>query len=83
MTIDGRQPGWSDGADFHDTGEWLLRFGAADGINVDGGGSTTMVMADCQGGAVRLNRSSFVATYGRERNNGHNFGVYAKPLPSD
>jgi hypothetical protein len=82
MTLDGRQPGWSDGADFHDTAEWLLRFGAADGINVDGGGSTTMVMADCQGGAVRLNRSSFVAAYGRERNTGHNFGVYAKPLPT-
>jgi exopolysaccharide biosynthesis protein len=83
MTIDGRQTGWSDGADFYNTGEWLKRFGASDGINVDGGGSTTMVMADCQGGAVRLNRSSFVAAYGRERNNGHNFGVIARPLPSD
>jgi hypothetical protein len=90
MTIDGRQgtregvnPPWSDGADFHDTGEWLLRFGASDGINVDGGGSTTMTTADCQGAAVRLNRSSFVYVYGRERVIGHNFGVHAKPLPSD
>ena len=82
LTVDGRQPGWSDGADFHDTGDWLKRFGAYDGINVDGGGSTTMVRADCVGGAVRLNRSSYVAAYGRERNTGHNFGVYAKPLPS-
>ena len=83
MTIDGRQTGWSDGADFHDTGEWLKRFGATDGINVDGGGSTTMVTANCVGGAVRLNRSSFVAENGRERNTGHNFGVYAKPLPGN
>jgi hypothetical protein len=82
MTIDGRQPGWSDGADFYNTAEWLKRFGAHDGINVDGGGSTTMVMADCQGHPVRLNRSSFVAAYGRERVIGHNFGVFAKPLPS-
>jgi hypothetical protein len=56
----------------------LKRFGAYNGVNVDGGGSTTMVMADCQGKPVRLNRSSFVAAYGRERNIGHNFGVHAR-----
>lgn len=83
QAIDGRQTGWSDGADFHDAGEWLKRFGAADAINLDGGGSTTMVQADCQGKGFRLNRSSFVAAYGRERNIGQNFGVAAKPLPSD
>ncbi len=83
MTIDGRQTGWSDGADFHDTGEWLKRFGATDGINADGGGSTTMVRANCEGGAARLNRPSYVAAYGHERYSGHNFGVYAKALPSD
>ena len=83
MTIDGRDNAWSDGADFHDTGEWLLRFGASDGINVDGGGSTTMAMADCQGKSIRLNQSSFMKAYGRERNIGHNFGVRALPLPSD
>lgn len=83
MTVDGRQTGWSDGADWYSTADWLKRFGAHEGINVDGGGSTTMSMADCQGKAVRLNRSSFVAAYGRERNIGHNFGVYAAPLPSE
>lgn len=86
MTIDGRNPqngsGWSNGADFYDTGEWLRRFGAWDGANLDGGGSTTMAMADCTGKSVRLNRSSFVLQYGRERNIGNNFGVYAPPLPS-
>ena len=82
LTIDGRQPGWSDGADFRDTGEWLKRFGAADGINVDGGGSTTMAMADCVGGPIRLNRPSYVEQYGRERIIGHNFGVRARPLPT-
>ncbi len=83
MTLDGRQPGWSDGADWYNTGEWLLRFGAWDGINVDGGGSTTMVMEGCGGTALRLNRSSFVAAYGRERIIGHNFGVRAPRLPSE
>jgi hypothetical protein len=82
MTLDGRQPGWSDGADWYNTALWLQRFGAYDGINVDGGGSTTLTMADCQGKSIRLNRSSYVFTYGRERIIGHNFGVYAKPLPT-
>ena len=83
MTLDGRQPGWSDGADFYNTALWLARFGAYDGANIDGGGSTTMCMADCQGKSVRVNRSSFVAAYGRERNIGHNFGVYAPALVTD
>jgi len=83
MTIDGRQPGWSDGADFSSVAEWLKRFGAWDGINVDGGGSTIMCMADACGKSVRLNRSSFVFTYGRERRIGHHFGVWARPLPRD
>jgi hypothetical protein len=83
MTIDGRQAGWSDGTDFYNTGEWLKRFGAYDGINVDGGGSTTMDMANCQGRTISLNRSSYVAGYGRERVIGHNFGIYTKPLATD
>ncbi len=42
MTIDGRQPEVSRGATTAETGEWLLRFGSHTGINMDGGGSTTM-----------------------------------------
>jgi exopolysaccharide biosynthesis protein len=80
MTLDGRQPGWSDGADWYETALWLQRFGAYDGINVDGGGSTTMAMEDCDGTSRRVNRPSYVAAYGRERYIGHNFGVYAPPL---
>ena len=83
MTIDGRQSGYSDGSTFYETGEWLMRFGSYDGINLDGGGSATMVMAeDCSGKAVRLNKPSYVAAYGRERTVGHNIGIYAKPPPS-
>ena len=82
MTLDGRQPGWSDGADWYETGLWLQRFGAYHGLNVDGGGSTTMVMEDCDGSSLRINRSSYVAAYGRERYIGHNIGVYALPLQS-
>ena len=82
ITIDGRQAGYSDGSTFFETGEWLIQFGSYDGINLDGGGSATMVMAQCTGKALRLNKPSYFAAYGRERTVGHNIGVYAKPAPS-
>lgn len=78
MTIDGRQPGLSEGATLFQTGEWLLRFSAYQGLNLDGGGSTTMVREDRFGNPQVLNSPSD----GAERFNGNNFGVYANPLPT-
>lgn len=77
MTIDGRQPGFSDGATLYDTASWLLALGAYQGLNLDGGGSTSMVMADANGDATYLNRLSG----GTPRFNGNNLGVYAAALP--
>ena len=81
MTIDGRQPGYSEGAFDYETGEWLRLAGAYDGINLDGGGSTTLSIEDTTGKPVRLNKPSAVADSGRERTVGSHFGVFAKPLP--
>lgn len=81
MTIDGRQPGYSEGAFDYETGEWLRLAGASDGINLDGGGSTTLTVVDTTGKPVRLNKPSAVADSGRERTVGSHFGVFAKPLP--
>ncbi len=82
LTIDGRQPGYSDGAIDGETGDWLLRFGSYNAINLDGGGSTTMVMADCRGNPIELNRPSDLLAQGSERVLGNHLGVFAKPLPS-
>ena len=81
LTIDGRQSGYSNGAYDSDTAGWLLLAGAADGINMDGGGSTTLVMEDSTGQPDRLNSSSAVADSGKERTIGSHFGIYAKPVP--
>jgi len=43
-TVDGRQPGVSVGMTLAELASLLLEFGAVDGINLDGGGSTTMVI---------------------------------------
>lgn len=78
VTIDGRQPGYSDGCEDEETAAWMLRYGAFNAINVDGGGSTTMVMADCLGLPVRLNQPSYLQGRGRERYIGSHLGVYSR-----
>ena len=59
----------------------MLLLGAYDGVNVDGGGSTTLVIEDTTGVPIRLNRSSAVADSGRERTVGSHLGLFAKRLP--
>ena len=80
LAIDGRQPGFSDGATLAETANWLLQFGAFHGLNLDGGGSTTMVMSDGAGGATILNSPIHDGVPGTERVNGSYLGVYAAPI---
>lgn len=84
ITIDGRQSDFSDGALDWETAEFLLLFGAWNGMNVDGGGSTCMVKASYCGDPIDINQNSFQFAVGRpgsQRAIGCNFGVRAKPLP--
>jgi hypothetical protein len=81
VAIDGRQPGYSDGANMFEAAQWLQAVGAHDGINLDGGGSTTLVFETSTGQPLRINRSSAVADSGNERTVGGHFGIYAKPVP--
>ncbi len=77
MTIDGRQPGFSEGASEGEVGVWLRHFGAFNGINMDGGGSTTMASWNrATSGTGLLNSPS-----GAERAVGNNIGVYV-PEPA-
>lgn len=46
ICVDGRQPGWSEGCQHPEAAQWLLDFGAWDGVNMDGGRSTGMVRED-------------------------------------
>ena len=43
VTVDGRQPEWSVGMTLAEAADLLLGLGATEGINLDGGGSTTFV----------------------------------------
>lgn len=82
LAIDGRQPQWSQGATIQDVGAWLRGLGAADGINLDGGGTTTLVVADTKGQPRIVNRPIHGNRSGNERVAGSHLGVFAKPLPA-
>lgn len=51
ITIDGRQPGYSVGTTNRESAQVALALGATEAINLDGGGSTTMVVARQRGDA--------------------------------
>ncbi|MFM1770200.1 MAG: hypothetical protein RJA22_2729 [Verrucomicrobiota bacterium] len=83
VSIDGRQT-LSDGAYDYETAEFLQLFGAWNGMNIDGGGSTCMVKADDCGQPVDVNQNSYqfaVSQPGSQRPVGCNLGVYARALP--
>lgn len=71
LVIDGRQDA-SQGATVREVGQWLLYYGAYTGINMDGGGSTTMARWNSRTNHVEiLNRPS-----GGQRKVGSNLGVF-------
>lgn len=76
LVIDGRQNDYSLGATYAETAAWLRFYGASDGLNLDGGGSTTMVLRDREGQPRIVNRPSDQ----QPRYNGNNLGVRARPL---
>lgn len=57
--VDGRQMPYSDGMSLRELSTLMLALGARDVINLDGGGSSTMVVSDPAAGALRIaNRPS-------------------------
>jgi hypothetical protein len=72
FTVDGRQTGYSEGMTTIEIAQLLQNdYAVTDAINLDGGGSTTLVMADP---TVHIVNSP---SDGVERLQGCNFGVFA------
>ena len=80
LIVDGRQPNYSEGLTPKETADLLMEFGAWDGVNLDGGGSTTMVIAGKDGEPVILNSPIDQHIPGRERPVANHFGLQARPL---
>ena len=55
VVIDGRQPGYSGGATFPELADFLISLGAYTALNLDGGGSSAIVIEGALGGPFVLN----------------------------
>ena len=80
LVVDGRQKGWSEGADPHDSARLLRQLGASSALNFDGGSVVTMAKQGRWFGATVLNRPCHPYLTGFERPIGGILGVRAKPL---
>jgi hypothetical protein len=78
VVVDGRQPGLSEGASLTELAHRLRALGAADAINLDGGGSAALVIAE-QGRPRVLNSPIHTGVPGRERPSANHLGVRAAP----
>lgn len=58
MVVDGRQKGYSEGVSEEELAKLLLEQGCTEGINLDGGGSTSMWMKDDRDRLRLINRPS-------------------------
>ncbi len=78
VIIDGRQPGYSEGATLPELAEVLLAAGAWNALNFDGGGSTALVIEGASGRAIQLDSPIHTRLPGRERPVGNHLGIRAQ-----
>jgi hypothetical protein len=79
VLVDGRQPDYSEGMTLPEMSQFLIGLGADRALNLDGGGSTTLVMQQNQG--VRtLNAPIHTNVPLRQRPIANHIGIYAPPL---
>jgi hypothetical protein len=78
VVVDGRQPGYSEGVTLAELAEIMVEQGAYRATDLDGGGSSTLVMADENGEAVLLNSPVHQGIPGLERPVANHLGIYAK-----
>ena len=80
IAIDGKQPLYSEGATLAELTKIIVDLGADSALNLDGGGSTTVVAATSEGATV-LNAPTHTKLPLRERPVANHIGFYALPTP--
>lgn len=79
IVVDGRQRGYSEGVSLEELAGIAVEFGADRALNLDGGGSSTLVIAD-GGGTRALNSPIHTRIPTRQRPVANHLGVYAQPI---
>lgn len=76
VIVDGRQPFYSEGATIFELAELLQLYGAETAMNLDGGGSTTLVFENEWGLPEVINSPIDQAIPGRQRPVGNHLGIF-------
>jgi exopolysaccharide biosynthesis protein len=79
IVIDGKQRHYSEGVTLAELVEIVIGYGADSALNLDGGGSSTLVMASQTGEPIFLNSPSHAKMPGLERLIANHLGVYREP----
>ncbi len=82
IVVDGRQRHYSEGVSLPELAQIAIEYGAYTTLNLDGGGSSTLVLEDRHGHPQMLNSPIDATIPGRERPVGNHLGIYAPPLTS-
>jgi hypothetical protein len=80
MLVDGRQPNYSEGVSLEELADLMREYGAESAINMDGGGSVTLVAENDKGEAEVLNSPIQARIPGLERPVANHLGIYALRL---
>lgn len=78
VIVDGRQPGYSEGVTLAELSQILVKLGIYSAINLDGGGSVSLVVAE-QKGSKLLNSAVRNRIPMRQRPVANHLGIYALP----
>jgi hypothetical protein len=78
VIVDGRQPFYSEGVTLAELSQILVELGVYSAVNLDGGGSVSLVVAQPQG-AKLLNSAVRNRIPMRQRPVGNHLGIYAQP----
>lgn len=80
VVVDGRQPGYSVGLTLQELAEYFKTLGVRDAIQLDGGGSSAMVVEEKNGKTHLLSRPIDQHIPGKQRYVANHLGIYAAPL---
>ena len=78
FVADGRQLFYSEGATLAEMAQLMIFYGAVNAMNMDGGGSSTMVMRNALGIVQVINSPIQTGIPGRERPVGNHLGIFAQ-----
>jgi hypothetical protein len=78
IVVDGRQSNYSEGVTLAELAEIVAGYGGGTALNLDGGGSTTLIARGRSGKPIQLNSPIDNRIPGRERPVANHLGIYAR-----